>query len=393
MSGLLDVALIVLLLAYLVYGYRLGLVRSLGALIGIALGAVAAALLGSPIGALSKDATVRVVATIVISCVLILLGHGIGAAAGAVIGRRVQRGPLGLADRVLGGAVNVVVAAFVVSVVATGIAALGVPFLAQPIASSRVLGTIEAVTPPQVATALAQLRTTMLPGGLPVLNQTLGGPTTSPSLPPVQTGTAALRTAAASVVKVTGTAYACGQDQSGSGFVIAPHRVLTNAHVLTGVSRPVVLDRDGGVHLGTIVRFDPRHDLAVVAVPSLDAPALTVTADPAAGSTGVVDGYPFGGPFHTGPAGVVSTAPTPVRDVADHGTTIRRIVTLAAEVEQGNSGGPLLTAAGTVAGIVFARSATTDGVGYAMAPQEFRPLVRTAPADERAVSTGACRRD
>ncbi|WP_375399597.1 MarP family serine protease [uncultured Amnibacterium sp.] len=393
MSGLLDVALIVLLLAYLVYGYRLGLIRSLGALVGIALGAVAAALLGPPIGALSKDATVRVIATIVVSCVLILLGHGIGAAIGAAIGRRVQRGPLGLADRILGGAINLVVAAFVVSVVATGIAALGVPFLAQPIASSRVLGTIEAVTPPQVATALAQLRTTMLPGGLPVLNQTLGGPTTSPSPPSVQTGTASLRTAASSVVKVTGTAYACGQDQSGSGFVIAAHRVLTNAHVLTGVSRPVVLDRDGDVHLGTVVWFDGRHDLAVVAVPSLDAPALTVASDPAPGDSGVVDGYPFGGPFHTGSAGVVSSAPTPVRDIVGSGTTIRQVVTLAADVEQGNSGGPLLTPAGTVAGIVFARSATTDGVGYAMAPQDFRPVVEDAPTLQRAVSTGACRRD
>lgn len=393
MSGLLDVALIVLLLAYLVYGYRRGLIRSLGALVGIAVGGVAAALLGPTVGALTTDATVRVIATIAVSCVLILLGHGIGAGIGAVIGRRVQRGPLGLADRILGGAINVVVAAFVVSIVAAGVVALGVPFLAQPIASSRVLGTIEAATPPQVATALAQLRTTVLPGGIPMLNQTLGGPTTSPSPPSVQTGTASLRTAAESVVKVTGTAYACGQDQSGSGFVIAAHRVLTNAHVLTGVSRPVVLDRDGDVHLGTVIWFDGRHDLAVVAVPSLDARALSVASDPAPGDAAVVDGYPFGGPFHTGPAGVVSSAPTPVRDIVGSGTTVRQVVTLAADVEQGNSGGPLLTPAGTVAGIVFARSATTDGVGYAMAPQEFRPVVEDAPTLQRAVSTGACRRD
>lgn len=393
MAGLLDVALIVLLLAYLVYGYRLGLIRSLGALVGIAVGAVAAALLGPLVSALSTDATVRVIASIVVSCVLILLGHGIGAALGALVGRRVQRGSLGLVDRFLGAAINLAVAALVVSIVAAGVAALGVPFLAQPIASSRVLGVIQAATPPQVATGLARLRMTVLPAGLPVLNQTLGGPTSRPRLPAVPTGTAALRTAAVSVVKVTGTAYACGQDQSGSGFVIAPHRVLTNAHVLTGVTRPVVLDRDGGVHVGTIVGFDVRNDLAVVAVPSLRAPTLTVAAEPDAGASGVVDGYPFGGPFRTGAAGVVATNPTPVHDVAGSGTTIRRVVTLAANVEQGDSGGPLLTPSGEVAGIVFAKSATTQGVGYAMAPEEFRALVPQSPSLRRSVSSGPCRRD
>jgi NADPH:quinone reductase-like Zn-dependent oxidoreductase len=39
MSGLLDVALVVLLLAYLVYGFRSGLIRSIGAIVGIVAGA------------------------------------------------------------------------------------------------------------------------------------------------------------------------------------------------------------------------------------------------------------------------------------------------------------------------------------------------------------------
>lgn len=392
MAGLFDIALIVLLLAYLVHGYRLGLIRSLGALIGIAAGAVVATFAGTLIARLSTDAPVRLIGGTAAAIVLVLVGHGIGSALGGLVGRRIRRGALGPVDRLLGAAVNLVVAALVTSIIASGVVALGAPFLAQPIASSRVLAAIQSITPPQVATTLARVRTAALPAGLPMLDQALGGPTVRPTLPPVSTGTGALRTAAASVVKVTGTAYACGQDQSGSGFVVAPHRVLTNAHVLTGVSRPVVLDRSGGQHVGTIVRFDAQHDLAVIAVPSLDAPALMIAAEPRPDGAGVVDGYPFGGPFRTGSAGIVSVAPVPVHDIAGHGTTVRRVVTLAAVVEQGDSGGPLLSPSGTVAGIVFARSATTKGVGYAMAPQEFRRTIDAAPALRDPVSSGPCRK-
>lgn len=393
MAGLLDIVLIVVLLAYLVHGYRLGLIRSLGALIGIAVGAVVATFVGALVADLSSSASIRLIGGTAAAIVLILLGHGVGAALGGVVGRRVRRGPLGVVDRLLGAAVNLGVAALVATIVASGIVALGAPFLTQPIASSRVLAAIQAITPPEIATTLADVRTAALPGGFPMLDQTLGGPTVRPTPPPLRTGTTVLRTAAESVVKVTGTAYACGQDQSGSGFVIAPHRVLTNAHVLTGVSRPVVLDRTGRQHVGTIVSFDVRHDLALIAVPSLDAPALTIAADPGPDDAGVVDGYPFGGPFRTVPAGVETTAPVEVHDIAGSGTTVRQVATLAAVVEQGDSGGPLVTPSGAVAGIVFARSATTGGVGYAMAPVEFRPLVTAAPALRDAVSSGPCRKD
>lgn len=390
MSALLDVALVVLLLAYLLYGYHRGVIRSLGALIGIALGAVVAALLSPVVPMIVPDSTGRVVATVVVSCLLILIGHAIGAGIGALLGRRILRSPLGIIDRVLGAAVNVAVAAIVISVVAASVAALGVPFLAQPIAASAVLRVIGAATPPPLATALAQLRTTVLQTDLPLLGREAGAPTTSPNVPKIDTGTAVLTAAARSVVKVTGTAYACGQDQLGSGFVIAHDRVITNAHVIAGVTDPVILTPDGTSLVGTTVYFDRTSDLAVISVPGLTAKPLPVDLSVSAGDVGVIDGYPYGGPFRSGAAGVLQVAQTRVTDVGGSGYSDRSVATLAADVEQGNSGGPLLGRSGAVLGIVFAKSDSTSDVGFAMTSKQFSGVLADAPSLTTEVASGAC---
>ena len=258
MSALLDLVLVLVLLGYLVHGYRLGLVRSLGALVGIVAGAVAATLAAPFLGRLVADGGTRVAVTVLVAVLLVAAGHAAGVAVGSLLGGRLLKSPLGIVDRILGAAANLVVAALVISVVASVVAALGVPFLAQPIASSVVIRSITQATPPPVQSAIAQLRSTVLASGIPQLGEALGGTPQQPDVPQVDTGTPALRTAARSVVKVTGTAYACGQDQSGSGFVIAKDRVLTNAHVLAGVRSPVVLRDDGTALVGKVVHFDPR---------------------------------------------------------------------------------------------------------------------------------------
>ncbi|MGT2424678.1 MarP family serine protease [Amnibacterium kyonggiense] len=391
MSPWLDIVLALVLLAYVVQGYRLGFVRSLGAIVGLIAGGVAAAVLSPLIGSFVRDETGRVVATIVAAVVLVLLGHAVGSGVGAAVGGVLRRSPLGLLDRVLGAAAQLVVSALAISMIASLAVSLGVPYVAQPIASSAVLNGIHAVTPAPVDRALAQLRSTVLASGIPQLAIPLGTGGGSASVPGVAQ-TAGLRSAARSVVKITGSAAACSQEQSGSGFVVSGDRVLTNAHVVAGVTRPVVLTPAGQALPGTVTYFDPKRDLAVIAVRGLQAATLRVAPSPAVGDRGVVAGYPFGGPFTEGGAEVVQTGAVAVPDVSGSGRTIRQVAALAADVEQGNSGGPLLTRDGRVIGIVFAKSTDRSDLGYAMTPAEFGGVVDRAPSLTAAVSTGACSR-
>src|SRR5690606_9850200 len=126
------------------------------------------------------------------------------------------------------------------------------------------------------------------------------------SIPVIDTGSDALNVAAGSVVRITGNALACGVAQTGTGFVVADDRVVTNAHVVAGVTEPVVETLGGQVIAGTVVYFDPADDLAVIAVPGLDAAALDLAPVLQPGSDAVVQGYPHGGPFVSGAASVVS---------------------------------------------------------------------------------------
>ena len=389
---ILDVLLVIILLGYLFAGYRSGFVRSVSAFVGVAAGAVTAYFAIPLVNGWVAAPEWRVPAVVVVAIALILLGHTIGSSVGRVIRTRLKKTPLNLVDRVLGAAVNAVAAALIASLLAISVTSLGIPLFSQAIGASTVLRTITALTPDPVEAYLAELRSTVVDDGIPLITEALGGITTSPELPLADTGTPALTEAARSVVRITGNAFECGQNQSGSGFVVAADRVVTNAHVVAGVTRPIVEVPGEGALPGSIVYFDPVKDLAVIAVDGLPASALELSPTLAVGATAVVDGYPYGGPFTTGPASVLSVATSSVADIYGGDTAPREIYTLAADVRSGNSGGPLLTESGAVAGVIFATSAELENVGYALTMAELNPVAAQATALSAPVGSGACTR-
>ena len=71
-----------------------------------------------------------------------------------------------------------------------------------------------------------------------------------------------------SVLKVYGTAPSCGRAIEGSGFVYAPERMLTNAHVVAGTTSVRVVVSDNETLAAKVVVYDPNRDVAVLAVPA-----------------------------------------------------------------------------------------------------------------------------
>jgi S1-C subfamily serine protease len=389
-GGGLVVSVVVLLVIALaaVAGIRRGLVASIGALAGFALGAVLAYTVVPLLAALWPWPEWRGLVTLGGAVLVVGIVTTVGAAIGAFLRRGVDRVRLRPLDRILGGALSVVVAALAASLVGQSLSLLGIPVVSSAVSSSAVLRAIDDLTPSPVDATLAQLRGALIQDGLPRLDALLQPPQ-SYAAPDVSLDDPALNTAAQSVARVSGVAYACGKGSTGSGFAIAPDLVVTNAHVVAGVQTPLVELPGRSGREGRVVYFDPVGDLAVIAVGQLDATPLPIVDTPGAGADAVVQGYPWGGPFTMGAARVLSVGIAVIPDIYGGAPAPRDVATLAGTVRPGNSGGPLLTPDGAVAGVVFARSDTDDGIGYALTTAELRPAL-SASAASAAVSTGDC---
>lgn len=213
----------------------------------------------------------------------------------------------------------------------------------------------------------------------------------SPELgpPPEATGLtqAVVDAVVPSTVKVQGVA--CRRIQEGSGWVVAPGLVVTNAHVVAGESDTVVQRSDGSEVDATVVAFDPRRDLAVLRAPGLDRPALPrSTASP--GDVGAVFGHPGGGPLRVAPYQIGRQVVATGTDIYDRARTERDVLVLAAGLRPGDSGGALVDPDGEVVGVAFAIAPDKAGVSYALAMSELDAVLDGDLT--RDVDTGPCLR-
>jgi S1-C subfamily serine protease len=387
-SLLLDLVLVLILIGALVNGFRAGLLRTAAGLAGLVLGGVAAYFVMPWVTTVVPDPAWRAPAAIASAIVLLLVGSWLGSVVGRALRRGVRAVKLGVLDRVLGAIGNVIVTAFVIALVASGVSALGVPVLSPAVAGSWVVRNLDQATPAPARSLMAELRTAAIGGAIPWLGQVLGGPTEAPELPAGSLDDPELTLAGASVVRITGNAFECGNSMSGSGFVVAPDRIVTNAHVVAGVTEPIVEAPGQPAVQGRVVAYQPDQDLALIAVDGLDVAPLELADRPVDGTQAAVAGYPFGGPYQLRSAQILTTGPLTIVEAGAQST--REIATLAAKVDHGNSGGPVLTFDGEIGGVVFAKSDTVQNVGYAIPVTTLEPLAANASTLTEPVASGSC---
>lgn len=386
---IIDIALIALLAIALIAGIARGFLATVGFFAGLAVGGIAAYWATPLVGQFVTTTPWRGAAILGTGVLLLVIGAAIGSAIGRAARRGVDRIKLRVPERLLGGAVSLAAAALALSFVAGALTSAGMPVVSAALASSTVVRTIDRFTPEPVRVALAEIRGTVLGDGIPRLGELIEIGEI-PTAPEIALDDPALTQAAQSVARISGTAYACGVTASGTGFVAADDRVVTNAHVVAGVETPLVELPGREAREGRVVYFDPVDDLAVVAVDGLDATPLPIVPALGVGAAAVVQGYPYGGPFTSGSAQVLSVGTVPVPDIYGDQSTPRDIYALGGVVRPGNSGGPLLTPAGEVAGVVFARAENDENVGYAMTPLELDPVLAQVGSLTAPVASGNC---
>jgi S1-C subfamily serine protease len=315
-----------------------------------------------------------------------LLGAGALAVAfeavGATIGGRLRGAlrlrPLQSADSLAGFVLGAAMGLVVVWVV--GAVALQFPgqtTLRREAQRSEILQRLNEIAPPSRA-----LRALARVDPFPSLVGPLA-PVEPPS--PQVLRTPGVRAAAASVVKVLGTA--CGLSVEGSGWVAAPGLVVTNAHVVAGQDDTTV-EAPGTARLDAdAVAFDVGNDVAVLRVGGLRVRPLRLV-EPDVGHAVAILGYPENGPFRATPGRMGPTVTVLTDDALGRGPVARRITSFRGGVRKGNSGGPAVNARGEVETTVFASRRGSDG-GFGVPSSLVRAALASA---DRPVSTGECAR-
>jgi S1-C subfamily serine protease len=206
----------------------------------------------------------------------------------------------------------------------------------------------------------------------------------APLPPPASVDTPGVKAAASVTVKVEGRG--CNGVVTGSGYPVAPHYIVTSAHVVAGTTNTSVLVYGKERSAAKVVLFDPSRDVAILYTPQLTLDAL-VTADAQRGTHAAVIGYPGGGPEDTQPAVVSGTLTAQGRDIYDQSLVERQIVVLVGNVRPGNSGGPIVDLKGHVLGLVFAASSSSPDQAYALSNAEVGAEVKQALGRTNGIDT------
>ena len=387
----LDWVLVAVAVAYGISGFRQGFVvgalSTLGLLAGGATGIVLSPLL---LDRFAPSLTVSF-AALVLVLFAASLGQAVGALVGAAIRERITWRPVYALDALGGAALSAAAVLLVAWALGVAVSGAGLPAMSPVVRSSTVLKAVDRTLPGRADQLLQAFNDVVDASFFPRYLE----PFVPERIRPVPAPTAkVLRDrdvvrAGISVVKILGTSDECGRSVEGSGFVYAPERVMTNAHVVAGMDEPVIEVSDERYDAVPVV-YNPDVDLAVLAVEGLPTPALPFQRSAELGAASAVLGYPENGPFQAVPARIRARQQLRSPDIYGDGVVIRDVWSLYAEVRPGNSGGPVVSKRGQVIGVVFAASVTDAQTGYAVTARQARHDAAAGRQRSGAVDTGDC---
>ena len=366
-----------------IWGYAQGLIVGALSLAGFAGGAF----LGSRLGPLLLEEGSRSPYAPLVALIGAVAVGGLLAGALELLGFRLRRrlgSRLGVLDGVAGAAL-------------VGCLGLGLVWIGGAVAL-HTPGASELREPIQRSAILKELNERLPPSG-PIL-QALARfdpfPQVSGPDPDVGPPSAAIardpdvERAGRSVVKVLGTA--CGLGVQGSGWVAGDGVVVTNAHVVAGQDDTTVQVQGQGARIDArAIWFDPRNDLAVLRTPGASGvPRLRLDEAADAGTSAAILGFPENGPYDVEAGRLGQTTTVVSQDAYGRGPVRRSITSLRGLVRSGNSGGPMVDAAGRVVTTIFAASVSDGGQsGFGVPDSIVRDALARASGP---VETGACAR-
>lgn len=392
-----DVLVVLLAVVAGVSGWRHGMAVALLSFVGVLGGAILGVQLAPLLAADVEAKNTQVIISIVVVVVLVALGETTGVYFGRHIRDRITGERVLTVDSALGSVLQAATVVLAAWLVALPLATANVPGLASEVRGSTVLRAVDSVMPGPARELPADLRKVLDNSGFPdVLSPFAPTPITQVGPPdPTLAGSEVVQQVEDSVLKIRGKAPSCSRQLEGSGFVIGPELVMTNAHVVAGTSETSVevINSKGRAKemSAAVISYDPAVDLAVLYVRGLQAPPLQFEPSAVAvGDDAVVLGYPLDGPFTPTAAKVRDRIQLRGPNIYDSGEVTREVYTIRAVVRSGNSGGPMIGTDGKVVGVVFGAALDDSETGFVLTAAQVAPTLQKAPTLTRPVDTGSC---
>lgn len=388
-SQWLDLAILAVAFVAAVSGWRSGALGSLLSFIGVVLGAVAGVLLAPYLVGNIDGPRTKLFATLFLILALVVIGEIAGVVLGRAVRGAMRNSGLRVIDSIIGSALQLVTVLVAAWLLATPLTSQ--PTLAGAVRGSKVLSEVDALAPEWLKKVPARLAGLLDTSGLPaVLEPFSRTPIVAVDAPDAALAASPVVEATRnSVVKIRGVATSCQKVLEGSGFVIAPNRVMSNAHVVAG-AETVTVEVGGQTYEATVVAYDPHQDISILAVPDLPSVPLIFDDSEAEPTTdAIVMGYPGGGDFAATPARVRETIELNGPDIYNSTTVNRTVYTIRGTVRQGNSGGPMIDKDGRVLGVVFGAAVDDADTGFVLTAEEVLPQ-RLKVGNTVPVPTGTC---
>lgn len=389
--NLLDWCLLLIVAAYALSGYWQGFITGAFATFGLLLGGLlgiwlAPRLLGDAAPSLWVSLAALFVVLVCASFGQAFLQYG-----GTKVRDKITWQPIRAVDAVGGSVLSVVAVLVVTWMLGVAVSGSQIPGIGQLVRDSKVLTRVNDVMPAEAQGLLRGFDQVVGSSFFPRYLE----PFAPERIVPVEpapgnvVNDAEVQEAQLSVFKIRGN-NSCGDGVEGSGFLYAPRKLMTNAHVVAGVDEPRVQVGTRSVP-ATVVYYDADVDVAVLDV-DIDGPTVGFDTDPGGqqGQASVVLGYPNDGPFDAQPARIRAQQRLRSPDIYGRGTVTRDVYSLRGLVRPGNSGGPLVSMDGRVLGVIFAASVSDKQTGYALTADQVGTAALKSLRKTSAVGTGTC---
>lgn len=391
-GDLLDVLLCGAAFLFAISGYRQGFVVGVLSFVGFLGGGVLGATLAP---SLTRSDPLANFPHVPVAIALVFLFATVGQVLATLVGNFVRTRlvwkPARIVDSLAGAGISIVSLLLVSWLIGTAVARSPFTGLASQVRRSQVLAVVDQAVPGGAKSFFASFRRLVDGQGFPEVFGDLVPTQVRPVDPPdpALARSAVVTAVRDRVFKVTGVASSCSKRIEGTGFLYAPERIMTNAHVVAGVGKPRV--EVGGEQLAaTVVLYDPDRDIAVLRVPGLARRPLAFAGKAHTGDSAVVVGYPQDGPFRADAARVRGTQDARGPDIYQRKTVVREIYSLRTRVRPGNSGGPLIDTRGGVYGVIFAAAADDPQTGYALTASEVASDAARGRVATAKVGTQGC---